>query len=165
MFVRMRALAPTPVAGPESDQSTRKWSVNCSWLPRTSRNANTSSRGRWIVVVETMGFMCGRGSGEVRRVWQDCDKVSTHVSQSGGRAPRVPRAEARRRIVEGAGRLLAPTRFRDLTVDAVMLEAGLARTLFYRHFDGLPHLVLGLLDDLIDATARDAATAPDLDHP
>ena len=46
-----------------------------------------------------------------------------------------------------------------------MAEAGLARTLFYRHFDGLPHLVLGLLDELIDETARDAATAPDLDDP
>jgi AcrR family transcriptional regulator len=77
----------------------------------------------------------------------------------------VPRAQARRRIVEAAGRLLAAQRFRDLTVDAVMAEAGLARTLFYRHFDGLPHLVLGLLEDLIDATARDAATAPDLDDP
>jgi AcrR family transcriptional regulator len=46
-----------------------------------------------------------------------------------------------------------------------MAEAGLARTVFYRHFDDLPHLVLGLLDELIDATARAAATAPDLDDP
>lgn len=28
-----------------------------------------------------------------------------------------------------------------------MAEAGLARTLFYRHFDGLPSLVLSLLED------------------
>jgi AcrR family transcriptional regulator len=97
-------------------------------------------------------------------VCQHCDTVSTPVSQP-GRSPRVPRAEARRRIVEATARLLATTRFRDLTVDAVMAEAGLARTVFYRHFDGLAHVVLGLLDELIDATARDAETAPDLDDP
>jgi AcrR family transcriptional regulator len=56
-------------------------------------------------------------------------------------------------------------RFRDLTVDAVMAEAGLARTLFYRHFDDLPHVVLDLLEELIDETARDAETAPDLNDP
>jgi AcrR family transcriptional regulator len=83
----------------------------------------------------------------------------------GGRAPRVPRAEARRRIVEATARLLHTRRFRDLTVDAVMAEAGLARTLFYRHFDDLPHVVLGLLEELIDQTAADAATAPDLNDP
>jgi TetR/AcrR family transcriptional regulator, ethionamide resistance regulator len=38
--------------------------------------------------------------------------------------------------------------YRDLSVDAVMAEAGLARTLFYRHFDGLPALILSLLEDL-----------------
>jgi TetR/AcrR family transcriptional regulator, ethionamide resistance regulator len=94
-------------------------------------------------------------------VWQDCDTVSTRVSQR----RRVPRDEARRRIVAATARLLAGTRFRDLTVDAVMAEAGLARTVFYRHFDGLPHVVLGLLEELIDATARDAETAPDLNDP
>ena len=54
----------------------------------------------------------------------------------------MPRAEARRRIVDAANRLLATRRFADLSVDAVMAEAGLARTVFYRHFDSLPHLVL-----------------------
>jgi AcrR family transcriptional regulator len=83
----------------------------------------------------------------------------------GRRAPRVPRAEARRRIVEATARLLATQRFRELTVDAVMAEAGLARTLFYRHFDDLPHVVLGLLEDLIDQTAQDAETAADLNDP
>jgi TetR/AcrR family transcriptional regulator, ethionamide resistance regulator len=81
------------------------------------------------------------------------------------RSPRIARAEARRRIVEAAGRLLETRRFRDLTVDAVMAEAGLARTLFYRHFDDLPHLVLGLLEELIEQIATDAATAADLDDP
>ncbi len=36
-FTRTFALAPTPRLGPESFQSTMKWSMNCSWLPSTSR--------------------------------------------------------------------------------------------------------------------------------
>jgi AcrR family transcriptional regulator len=92
-----------------------------------------------------------------------CDIVSTRVSQ------RVPRDEARRRIVAATARLLENRRFRDLTVDAVMTEAGLARTVFYRHFDGLADLVVGLLDDAV-ADAGEVATtvadpgAPDVLH-
>jgi AcrR family transcriptional regulator len=69
---------------------------------------------------------------------------------------RVPAVQARRRIVEAAGRLLARRRFRELTVEDVMAEAGLARTVFYRHFDGLPAVVLGLLDDLLAAVVAEA---------
>jgi AcrR family transcriptional regulator len=64
------------------------------------------------------------------------------------RAARIPKAEARDRIRDAAARLLTRGSYRDLTVDAVMAEAGLARTLFYRHFDGLPALVLSLLEDM-----------------
>ena len=71
----------------------------------------------------------------------------------------MSRSEARRRIVAATGRLLADRRFRDLTVEDVMAEAGLARTIFYRHFDGLPDLVLAALDD---AVAEDAAPPADL---
>jgi AcrR family transcriptional regulator len=71
----------------------------------------------------------------------------------------VSRPEARARITAAAGRLLATRRFRKLTVDAVMAEAGLARTVFYRHFEDLPHLVLGLLDDLREDIAATAAAA------
>lgn len=67
------------------------------------------------------------------------------------RAARVPAPTARRQIVEATGRLLRDRRFRDLTVDDVMGEAGLSRTVFYRHFDGLPAVVVGLLDDLLAA--------------
>jgi AcrR family transcriptional regulator len=67
------------------------------------------------------------------------------------RAPRVPKEEARDRIRDAAANLLTHSSYRDLSVDAVMAEAGLARTLFYRHFDGLPALMLSLLDDLRDA--------------
>jgi TetR/AcrR family transcriptional regulator, ethionamide resistance regulator len=72
--------------------------------------------------------------------------MSTRVSQSG----RVPREEARRRIVEATARLLGERRFRDLSVDIVMREAGLSRTVFYRYFDGLAHVVIGLLEELLD---------------
>jgi AcrR family transcriptional regulator len=65
-----------------------------------------------------------------------------------GRAPRIPKAEARNRIRDAAARLLVEGSYRDLSVDAVMAEAGLARTLFYRHFDSLGALVLSLLEDL-----------------
>jgi AcrR family transcriptional regulator len=64
---------------------------------------------------------------------------------------RVPRDDARRRIVAATARLLASGRFRELTVEAVMAEAGLARTVFYRHFGGLPDLVLAALDDAVEA--------------
>jgi AcrR family transcriptional regulator len=72
------------------------------------------------------------------------------------RAPRVPGEQARRHIIEAAGRLLADRRFRDLTVEDVMAEAGLARTVFYRHFEGLPDIVLGLLEDLLSAVVAEA---------
>lgn len=70
-----------------------------------------------------------------------CDAVST-------RAPRVPAEEAKRRIVEATGTLLATRPLRELTVEDVMDEAGLKRTVFYRHFTGLPDVVLFLLDDI-----------------
>jgi AcrR family transcriptional regulator len=64
---------------------------------------------------------------------------------------RVPAVEARQRIEEAAARLLAQRPFRELTVDTVMAEAGLARTVFYRHFAGLPHLLVARLEDLREA--------------
>jgi AcrR family transcriptional regulator len=58
---------------------------------------------------------------------------------------RVRREEARERILEAAEKLLLERPYRDLTVDLVMAEAGLSRTVFYRHFDGLPDVLLTLL--------------------
>lgn len=37
-----------------------------------------------------------------------------------------------------------------------MAESGLSRTVFYRHFDGLPAIMLGLLDDLLEAVVAEA---------
>jgi AcrR family transcriptional regulator len=58
---------------------------------------------------------------------------------------RVRREEARERILGAAERLLLERPYRDITVDLVMGEAGLSRTVFYRHFDGLPDVLLTLL--------------------
>ncbi len=69
------------------------------------------------------------------------------------RQPRVPAAEARRRILEAAEHLLARGRYADLTVDTVMARAGLARTVFYRHFDALPAVVLARLAEVGDQLA------------
>jgi AcrR family transcriptional regulator len=79
------------------------------------------------------------------------------VSQS-----RVPREEARRRIVAATSSLLRDRPFRSLTVEAVMAEAGLARTVFYRHFDSLADVVLSLLDQAI-ADAENVAYSAE--HP
>jgi AcrR family transcriptional regulator len=66
------------------------------------------------------------------------------------RSPRVASAEARDRILAAARRLLAERPFADLTVDAVMAEAGLKRTIFYRHYRDLPQLAPDLLPDAGD---------------
>jgi AcrR family transcriptional regulator len=72
----------------------------------------------------------------------------------------VPAAEARARITAATARLLDDRPFRELTVDAVMAEAGLARTVFYRHFDGLPGIVLALLEELRDDVLGQARVIP-----
>ena len=75
------------------------------------------------------------------------------------------REEARERIVAAAEALLLERPYRELTVDLVMSKAGLSRTVFYRHFDGLPEVLLDLLDRIeselaaaMAAGAGDAST-------
>jgi AcrR family transcriptional regulator len=77
--------------------------------------------------------------------WQTCDTVSTPP-----RSPRISSADARDRILAAARRLLVERPFSDLTVDALMAEAGLKRTIFYRHFRDLPQLAPDLLPDAGD---------------
>jgi AcrR family transcriptional regulator len=72
------------------------------------------------------------------------------------RAPRVPAEVARARIIDAANRLLREHRYRDLTVDDVMDEAGLTRTAFYRHFDGIASIVFGLSQDLLSSVVAEA---------
>jgi TetR/AcrR family transcriptional regulator, ethionamide resistance regulator len=59
---------------------------------------------------------------------------------------RARRGEAREAIVAATAALMDDRPFRELTVEDVMAAAGLSRTVFYRHFDGLPEVVLALLE-------------------
>jgi AcrR family transcriptional regulator len=80
------------------------------------------------------------------------------------RSAYIPADLARERILGAARTLLAERPFAELTVGALMAEAGLARTVFYRHFDDLPSLAPELLPDaadpLVDRVRRDAAPDP-----
>jgi TetR/AcrR family transcriptional regulator, ethionamide resistance regulator len=91
------------------------------------------------------------------RSWHNCDTLST-------RAPYISADRARPRILAAARALLAQRPFSELTVGAVMAEAGLARTVFYRHFDDLPSLAPELLPDaddpLADRVGRIASDRP-----
>jgi AcrR family transcriptional regulator len=71
---------------------------------------------------------------------------------------RVRREEARERIVAAAEKLLLERPYRDITVDQVMAEAGLSRTVFYRHFDGLAEVLLTLLGRIEAELAAPMAT-------
>jgi AcrR family transcriptional regulator len=53
--------------------------------------------------------------------------------------------ETRTLILDTAERLLRDRPFRELSVDEVMRPTGYRRTVFYRHFTGLPDLVLAVL--------------------
>jgi AcrR family transcriptional regulator len=87
--------------------------------------------------------------------------MSSHPAASARRAAaRTKRAEARERIVAAAERLLREHPYRELSVDQVMAEAGLSRTVFYRHFDGLPELMLSLLTAIRDELAAELSAEP-----
>jgi AcrR family transcriptional regulator len=81
------------------------------------------------------------------------------------RSPYIPADRARTQILDAARTLLAERPFADLTVGALMGQAGLARTVFYRHFDDLPSLAPELLPDandpLVDQIRRSAERDPD----
>lgn len=69
---------------------------------------------------------------------------------------RLSSGEARLAILGAADAALRSGPYRDLTVDGLMERAGLSRTIFYRHFDDLPSVVVELLRDaaadLVDVT-------------
>lgn len=56
--------------------------------------------------------------------------------------------ETRRQILEAALEALRERSFRELSIDAVMSRTGHTRTVFYRHFDGIPGLMLALIQDV-----------------
>jgi len=53
--------------------------------------------------------------------------------------------ESRAQILAAADRFLRKRPYRELTVDELMATTGFTRTVFYRHFDGLPGLVLEVM--------------------
>lgn len=58
------------------------------------------------------------------------------------------RQQTRDQILAAAQELLREGSFRELTVDAVMRRTGHSRTVFYRHFDDIPTLVLSLMQEV-----------------
>jgi AcrR family transcriptional regulator len=58
---------------------------------------------------------------------------------------RRQRLQSRQAILDAAERRLRAEPFHALSVDAIMTDTGLSRTLFYRHFADLPDVVLQLL--------------------
>ncbi len=66
--------------------------------------------------------------------------------------------ETRTLILDTAEELLRARPFRELSVDEVMRPTGYGRTVFYRHFTGLPDLVLAVLARVLpEFTAATAA--------
>src|SRR3954447_24631086 len=63
---------------------------------------------------------------------------------------RTSRRESRARIVAAANELVRRRSYPELSVGEVMREAGLGRTIFYRHFDDLGDLLVGASRDAID---------------
>jgi len=63
---------------------------------------------------------------------------------------RLSRRESRQRIVTAATELVRTRSYAELSVDAVMREAGLGRTIFYRHFDDLLDLLLGTAREAVE---------------
>lgn len=62
--------------------------------------------------------------------------------------------ETRAVILDSAERLLRERPFRELSVDEVMKPTGYRRTVFYRHFTGLPDLVLAVLGRVLPELAQ-----------
>jgi AcrR family transcriptional regulator len=61
---------------------------------------------------------------------------------------RQARQESRQAILDAAEKRLRTGRFHEVSVDLLMGDTGLGRTVFYRHFADLPDLVLQLLQSV-----------------
>jgi AcrR family transcriptional regulator len=59
---------------------------------------------------------------------------------------RQQREETRRQILVAAQDFLSEHDFRELSVDALMTRTGHTRTVFYRHFEDIPTMMLALID-------------------
>jgi AcrR family transcriptional regulator len=83
------------------------------------------------------------------------------------RRTRQTRQQSRERIVQAATELVRRRAYSELSVDEVMREAGLGRTIFYRHFDDLADLILTAsreaIEELYDAQQNLGQVRPDED--
>jgi AcrR family transcriptional regulator len=86
--------------------------------------------------------------------------MSSRPARARRAAARTRREAAREQIVAAAERLLRERQYRELSVEDVMAHAGLSRTVFYRHFDGLPELVLSLFDAITQELMAELQAAP-----
>jgi len=77
---------------------------------------------------------------------------------------RQTRQESRERIARAAELLVRKRSYSELTVDELMSEAGLGRTIFYRHFDDLGDLLMRTsreaIEELWEAQSRLVAEQP-----
>ena len=98
--------------------------------------------------------------------------MATDAPQSAVPAPRRARArqsrrESRERIILAATELVRRAAYAELSVDAVMREAGLGRTIFYRHFDDLGDLLVRAsreaIEELYEAQSKLGQARPDDD--
>ena len=80
---------------------------------------------------------------------------------------RQTRRQSRERIVTAATELVRRHSYAELSVDAVMREAGFGRTIFYRHFDDLADMLLRAsreaIDELYEAQRSLGQARPDRD--
>jgi AcrR family transcriptional regulator len=75
---------------------------------------------------------------------------------------RQEREETRRQILLAADAFLRERSYRELSVDELMRRTGHTRTVFYRHFGGLPELVMEVLQSVgaeLMEVSRDWAVA------
>ena len=80
---------------------------------------------------------------------------------------RQNRKQSRDRIVAAATELVRKRAYSELSVDEVMREAGIGRTIFYRHFDDMADLLLRAsreaIEELYDAQRSLAQARADVD--
>jgi TetR/AcrR family transcriptional regulator, ethionamide resistance regulator len=78
---------------------------------------------------------------------------------------RQTRQQSRQRIVAAATELVRRRAYAELSVDELMRETGMGRTIFYRHFDDLADLLRRAsreaIDELFDAQRRLGHARPD----
>lgn len=75
----------------------------------------------------------------------DTVSISTPTQRT---KPRQTREETRQQILDAAQAFLRERSFRELSVDVLMSQTGHTRTVFYRHFDDVPALILTLITEV-----------------